>query len=173
MDAAATRRQLILLRHAKAEKDGPSDHERELAPAGRRDATEVGRRLRAAGLSPDLAIVSPSTRTRQTWQRVAAELRSSAQERFEPALYDNEADGVLELVRAVPDDVGTLLLVGHNPSVEELASQLDDGRGDASARQAMTAGFSTSALAVLSHGGSWGLVARGRLRVESFVPRRP
>ena len=171
-DQRRSPRRLVLLRHAKAEKEGPSDHARELAKAGRHDASEVGRRLRTAGLHPDLALVSPSTRTRQTWQLVAATLESSAEERFESAIYDNEVEDLLELVRAVPDDVATLLLVGHNPSIEELASRLDDGSGDPSARQTMASGFSTSAFAVLSHGGSWRLVDQGRLRVESFVPRQ-
>jgi phosphohistidine phosphatase len=172
MAAEDSRRRLIVLRHAKAERSGPTDHERELSAAGRRDAGEVGRRLRAARLHPDLAIVSTSTRTRQTWQEVAAELGAPTTERFEPGVYDNEMADLLELVRATPDSAHTLLVVGHNPSIEELASQLDDGRGEAAARRAMAAGFATSAFAVLGHGGSWRLVAPGQLRIESFVPRR-
>ena len=165
------RRQLILLRHAKAERDAATDHERPLSERGRRDATEAGRRLRDAGLRPDLAVVSTSTRTRQTWQLVAAELGAQTPARFERAVYDNQVGGLLQLVRETSDDVVSLLLVGHNPSVEELAGRLDDGSGDTAARRAIAAGFPTSAFAVLSHGGSWRLVDFGRLRVEAFGGR--
>ena len=165
-------RRLILLRHAKAKKSGPSDHERGLAERGHQDATEVGRRMHPAGLRPQRAKVSTSLRTRQTWQLVAAELESPPKEELESAIYDNEVEGLLELVRATPDDIGSLLIVGHNPSIEELAGQLDDAGGDPVIRHRMADGFPTSGYAVLTTSDSWRAVGPGTLRLESFVTPR-
>jgi phosphohistidine phosphatase len=103
---------------------------------------------------------------------VAAELESPPKEELESAIYDNEVEGLLELVRATPDDIGSLLIVGHNPSIEELAGQLDDAGGDPVIRHRMADGFPTSGYAVLTTSDSWRAVGPGTLRLESFVTPR-
>ena len=83
---------LILLRHAKAESEASSgdDFDRPLAARGRREAQAVGVQLAALGLKPDIALVSPALRTRETWELVE-EAVPGAEVRFDPALYNAEA----------------------------------------------------------------------------------
>jgi phosphohistidine phosphatase len=118
-------RRLILFRHAKAEArpPGKDDIDRTLTARGRRDSTVVGRVLAEAGLSPDLALVSPSARTRETWDQARAAF-PLAQVRFRDALYNAAPEEVVEEVHLAADEAGTLMVVGHNPSLQELAVNL-------------------------------------------------
>jgi phosphohistidine phosphatase len=117
-------RTLIVVRHAKSDWSVPvGDRERPLAPRGRRQAPEAGRWI-AAHLQPDLAIVSPAARARQTWELMAAELPAPPPTRVEPAAYAFSGDDLLDLVSRLPDGATTVALVGHNPAVEELIEAL-------------------------------------------------
>lgn len=120
-----TDRTLVLLRHAKSDWSGSlPDVERPLAERGQAQAPLAGRWL-ATDVGPlDLAIVSPAQRARETWGLVSAELAPAPPVRFEDGVYAASAGRLLDIVREVPDDVRTLLLVGHNPGMEELASLL-------------------------------------------------
>src|SRR3954451_5739876 len=124
----ATRR-LVLVRHAKTEQGAP-DLARELTDRGRRDAREIGRWLVAREITPDLAAVSPSVRTQQTWQIVAEQLRVAPPSVQDERIYLNEVTDVLEVARSTADSVGTLVVVGHNPSMHGCAVRL---AGDAAA----------------------------------------
>lgn len=112
-------RRLVLVRHAKAEQTSP-DLERALSPRGRSDAAAIGRWLASRGITPYRVVVSPSLRTRQTW-----ELAGSTTPEIDRRIYGNTIDDLLEIIRETPDDVQTLVLVGHNPSVGGLAATLD------------------------------------------------
>jgi len=119
-------RRLVLFRHAKAERHAASgeDFERALTERGRRDAELIGRALAEAGVKPDLALVSASARTRETWE--ASGLGSDATEvRFERSLYNASAGVLRRMVEAVADAgdsvAETIVLVGHNPALHELA----------------------------------------------------
>src|ERR1700741_3244928 len=116
---------LILLRHAKAEGEAPSgdDFDRPLAPRGRREALAMGERLAAMGVRPDVALVSPALRTRETWELVEAAL-PGAQVRFEPALYNAEAGAIRRLVEAAGEPGGAVIVVAHNPGLQDLAVRL-------------------------------------------------
>jgi phosphohistidine phosphatase len=116
---------LILLRHAKAESDAPSgdDFDRPLAPRGLREAQAMAERLAALGLRPDLALVSPALRTRQTWEAVQAAL-PGGEVRFDRSLYNADAAGVRRLAEQAGAGQGTVLVVGHNPGLQELAVHL-------------------------------------------------
>jgi phosphohistidine phosphatase len=117
---AMTARTLLILRHASAANEpGPPDVERPLTPIGRREATEVGRRI--AGLRPEHVLCSTALRTRQTWQLVSNELAVQPKVDFETSIYQATAETLRELVWQTDDDVKTLLLIGHNPAVHELA----------------------------------------------------
>jgi phosphohistidine phosphatase len=147
-------RLLWVLRHAKAVADPPAgqaDHDRPLAPRGRRDAAALGARLAGDGLGfdrsdlPDLVLCSTALRTRQTVELV---LGSSAPPEvdFRRALFYASPEEALAEVRTVPDDRRSVLLVGHNPTAHALAAELGDdpeGRADIEAR-----GFPTCSLAV-------------------------
>ena len=123
-----TARTLVLLRHAKAETPGEKpDFERRLTTKGEADADAAGSWLAGAHLHPQLVLCSPATRTRQTWHAVAIALARTAPDapapevRYEPGLYEGGRTEVIDLLRAVPDDIRTVLVVGHNPTMSDLS----------------------------------------------------
>ncbi|MFC7730956.1 histidine phosphatase family protein [Actinomadura keratinilytica] len=133
---------LLVLRHAKAAPGGGTpDIERSLTERGRRDAEAAGEWLRGRGLTPDLVLCSTAARTRETLERLAV----PAPVRYESQIYANDADALLTLVRET-DDVRTLLLVGHNPSVHQLVHDLTGAAPNA---------YPTCALAVIEWAGGW------------------
>jgi phosphohistidine phosphatase len=140
-----TERTLVLLRHAKADHPaGVQDEHRPLTARGHADAGAAGAWLARSGLRPDLVICSPAKRTRQTWHGVAVALagRATPPVRYEHPAYDGGPEDLLELVRQIPDDVRTVLLIGHNPSMSMLSNLLDPtAQGDSD-------GLRTSGLAV-------------------------
>lgn len=156
------------MRHAKAEPFAASDEERELTPRGRADASDAGEYLAAARLVPDYALVSPAARTRSTWSEVAKASGSSADAVYERSLYDGGVDGALEALHVVPEDVETVILVGHNPTAEYLAHILDDGNGEPSAVTGMLMGYPTAALTVLDVDVPWSELMEGVGRVRHF-----
>lgn len=118
-------RTLVVVRHAKSDWSVPvGDLERPLARRGRLQAPEVGRWIAAHLEPPDLVVVSPATRARQTWDLAAAEMPEPAPTRVEPAAYTFSGDDLIELVGRLPADAGTVVLVAHNPAVEELIEAL-------------------------------------------------
>ncbi|WP_345764885.1 SixA phosphatase family protein [Diaminobutyricibacter sp. McL0608] len=118
-------RTLILLRHAKSDWSGSApDFDRPLAERGRAQAPLAGRWLANHADRINLAIVSPAKRARETWELASAQLAPVPPEQIDDPMYAASADQLLEVVFDVPDDVRTLLLVGHNPGMEELASLL-------------------------------------------------
>ncbi|MFE4467223.1 SixA phosphatase family protein [Leifsonia sp. NPDC056824] len=120
-------RTLILLRHAKSDWSGAlPDIERPLAERGNAQAPLAGRWLASHGGVIDLAIVSPAQRARETWQLASAELDPAPPVRFDERVYAASADELLSVVRETPDEARTLILVGHNPGMEQLASLLAD-----------------------------------------------
>jgi len=141
-----TERTLILLRHAKSDwSGGEADIARPLAKRGRRQAPDAGRWLAANLDRVDLAVVSPANRARSTWRLVSAGLDVAARTRIDDRLYAASDDELLTVVRELPDDVETVVLVGHNPGIEDLITLLT---GD-------WAPMPTSALAVITVSGSW------------------
>ncbi len=115
---------LVLLRHAKSDWTGPEpDHERGLAKRGRRQAPVTGQWL-ATHAVPDLALVSSARRARLTWDLVAAELDPVPPVKIEPHLYGATLEGLMELIAGLDEKVGTALLVGHNPDLEDLVAEL-------------------------------------------------
>jgi phosphohistidine phosphatase len=170
---APPRRRLVVLRHAKsAWPDGVDDHERPLAPRGRRDAPAVGRALAAADWRPDLALCSTAVRARQTWELAAAEWATPPPVRHDPRLYAADVPELLAAVREVPDEVRTLLLVGHNPGLEELVLTLAGDSLNDALEQVRTK-FPTSAIAVLTwYGDTWRSLGPGMaLLTDMTVPR--
>ncbi len=134
-------RRLVVLRHAKsAWPEGVPDYRRPLNDRGRRDAPAVGRWLAGHVDEIDLALVSPATRTRQTWELAAAELPTVPPTTFDEQLYGEGADSILAVLRSVPDSAKTVLLIGHNPDLEDVVETLTGTRPE----------FKTAALAVLT-----------------------
>jgi phosphohistidine phosphatase len=167
-------RRLVLFRHAKADRPrGVNDLERPLTERGRRDAAAAGRWIADSGLVLDLVLCSPSQRTRETWAWAADALTALPTVHFDERVYDASAPDLLEVVTGVPDPVGTLLLVGHNPGMEEFAAAIaDKGGGDERARARMAKKFPTSAVAVFAVEGGWAEVASGAASLAAFVVPR-
>jgi len=153
-------RRLHLLRHAKSSWDEPwsNDAERPLAPRGRRAAARIGRHLREAALAPDLVLCSPARRARETLERLGLPVPA----RIEPALYGASAGALLALARALPPEHHEVLLIGHNPSLEELGPL----------RTALAAKYPTGALATFALPGSWAALDAGGARLEAFIRPR-
>jgi phosphohistidine phosphatase len=120
---------LLLLRHAKSSWDDPAkrDFDRPLAPRGERDAPRVGRALRESGVNVDLVVASPAARARRTAELVSAAAKLTAPLRFEEAIYEAPMSAIVAVVRGLPDDVETALMVGHNPGYEDLIGALVGG----------------------------------------------
>ena len=145
-DRLMPERTLVLLRHAKSDWSGnEADIHRPLAARGRRQAPEAGRWLDANVDRIDLALVSPATRARQTWDLAAAQLRTSPPIKVDDRAYAASERQLLTIVRELSTDVSTVVLVGHNPGVEDLASDLS---GE-------PVSMPTSAVAVLTWSGRW------------------
>ena len=168
------RRRLIVMRHAKAEPFGESDHERLLTARGQADAGLAGRHLVEADLVPDHVVVSDATRAVQTWEQVVAVLADAAASSvvdIDGAVYAAGSDTVLDVLRAVPANVSTLMFVGHNPTASYLCHHLEDGLGDAAALQGLLSGFPPAAFAVFAVAGTWvELDAESGRLVDFFAP---
>ena len=116
---------LILFRHGKAEADSASgdDFDRRLAPRGVRESAAMGRSLADLGMCPDLVLASPSARTRETWA-AAAEAFPSAEVVFDDDLYHADSGAVRAAAERAGRDRATVMVVGHNPGLQELAVRL-------------------------------------------------
>lgn len=159
-------RRLVLVRHAKAVQGGRSDAERPLADRGVADAGAVGRWLADQGLMPDRVVVSPSTRTRQTWALAAP--AGAPTPDIDDRIYENTVEDLLAVVRDTTAETGTLLLVGHNPSIEAFAATFDDGTGEG--HHALAKGFPTSGVGVFTVDAAWADASTGTL-IAFAVPR--
>jgi len=165
-----TARRLVLLRHAKSDWPDVPDHERPLARRGRRDAPLAGRWLRRSGYVPDAVVCSTARRARETWDLAAASLGRAVPVRYEPRAYGATVLGLLMLVRELPAEQHTVLFVGHNPGIAELAAGLAK-RPEPDGGQAgrVPASFPTAAIAVLGFGEAWDAVGPGQGRLLAFA----
>ncbi|MCY4628584.1 MAG: histidine phosphatase family protein [Acidobacteria bacterium] len=157
---------LLLLRHAKSDWNHPGlrDHDRPLAPRGLRNAPRLGRYLREQNLVPAVALVSTARRARMTAE-LALEAAGAAPEvmRLIPDLYGSSPDEIVEIVAAEGGDASPLLVVAHNPGMEDLVARLG-GR---------YAHFPTAALAIVSVPGSdWTGISVARATLDSLVRPR-
>jgi phosphohistidine phosphatase len=133
----------------------------------------MGRWLRERGCGPDLVWCSTARRAAQTWQLAAAGLGAEPPVTYQPRLYGATGDELAALIREAPAAAATLLLVGHNPGIQELALNLaaaDDDPAGALGRAA--AKFPTAAIAVLEFDGGWPELSAGGARLVSFVVPR-
>jgi phosphohistidine phosphatase len=161
---------VYLLRHAKSGwKSGRPDHERPLAGRGRRAAKAIGRHVRDEGVEPELVLCSTARRARETLERVEPALGSPAV-RIERGLYGAGSDALLDRLRAVADDVGSLMLIGHNPGLQQLALDLARPTVDVSE---LAAKYPTAALVTLSvPARSWRLIEPATAELVGFVRPR-
>jgi phosphohistidine phosphatase len=167
---SAPDRTLLLLRHAKSDyPDGVVDHDRPLAPRGVREAGLAGDWIRANVATVDEVLCSSATRTRQTLARTGI----TADVRYDDDLYDSTPGAVIGLINGVADDVQTLLVVGHEPTMSMLALGLADPDGSAEmAAQQIATKYPTSSIAVLQTSRPWHRLELHSANLVTFhVPR--
>lgn len=167
-------RRLMLLRHAKSDwsQPGQSDHDRSLAPRGRKAAPLMGRYLAEHDLIPDRVIVSTAKRTRETWRLVADMLPKKPRVDFEDRIYEASPRDILTAIADTPASARSLLVVGHNPGFQDTANLLVES-GDKRLRASLAEKFPTGALAVIDLDlDDWTKIKPGIGRLESFVTPR-
>ena len=159
--------ELHLLRHAKSSWDEPGlpDHERPLAPRGRKAAKKLARYLRDQEVRPDLVLCSSARRTRETLERTRSSLGEPVVE-IEDGLYGAGSDDLLARLRGVPEGVGSALLIGHNPGLQDLALAL------APSEPPLTARFPTGALASFALAGPWAQLGEAQAELTAYVVPR-
>ncbi|MCZ4499855.1 MAG: Phosphoglycerate mutase [Marmoricola sp.] len=162
-------RRLIVMRHAKAEPFAAGgDQDRVLAARGLQDAAEAGRWAARNGVAPDHVVVSSAARTRGTWDGFAAAHGACPIPVIDRSLYAAGTDGAFEILRSVPPEARTVMLVGHNPTMAYLVHLLDDGGADPDVFAAVMAGYPTSALTVLDVAVPWADVDTATARIRRF-----
>jgi phosphohistidine phosphatase len=116
---------LFVLRHGKAEASSPKgDRARVLAPRGERDSRAMGEKLRELATDIDLFVSSHAERARQTAEIAAEGARYEGEVTIEPDIYAAPLETLLDVVRSLPDDASTVVIVGHNPGFEDLSTAL-------------------------------------------------
>jgi phosphohistidine phosphatase len=153
-------KRLFLLRHAKSSWDDPglADHDRPLAPRGRRATKLMASHLRQEGIRPALVLCSTAARARETVEGVGL----SDDAVFERQLYGASADELLARLRRVPHEVESTMLVGHNPGMHDLALLLG-AAGDVERK------LPTGALVTLELDGAWSELGPGAVELVAFV----
>lgn len=165
-------RTLYVLRHAKSSWDDPTlaDHDRPLAPRGRRAAPLIADHMRRAGIAPDVVVCSTARRTRETLDLLGDAIPADCDVHIEAGLYGATADAVLARLRALPDSVGEAMVIGHNPGLQRLVWLL--ARSGPGLSQLLRK-FPTAALATLEVPiNRWQDAERQRARLTGFVRPR-
>ncbi len=162
-------RRLVLMRHARAAgllaPDGSGlakggDHARPLTPDGREDAVDMGVALAVRGWGPDLVLSSDSARTKQTWACLSVGLGEDLPVRVERALYNADAETLLDELGVVEDEVRTVLVLAHNPGLQELAYGL-------TGEEFVIA--TANVLLLCAEGATWREALRRRWRLEAGI----
>ena len=165
---------LTLLRHAKSDMGEPGmrDFDRPLNAKGHRAAAAVGRHLKGLGIGFDAVVASPAARVTDTLDEFGRAFGGLPVPQWDKRAYLASAPMLLDLIHAADDSVERLLLVGHNPGLEELALDLvpddsDERRGDVEEK------FPTASVAVIEFAvDSWEEVANGAGRLVRFIRPR-
>jgi len=158
---------LFLLRHAESSRDDPAlaDFDRALNARGRDDALRVGRALAQLPIGFDRILASPARRVVETLEQLAAGYGQPLEPTYEAGLYQATAASLIDLARSCARDADSLLLVGHNPAIHELALGLT---GD----ERLCADYPTAALAeILLHGRNWSELDNGGKLGRFIRPR--
>ena len=165
-------RQLYLLRHAKSSWDQPggADFDRPLNKRGQKAAAVLNDYLLAQSIQPELVLCSPAARTRETCEALAPALKHSAI-RHERTIYEAAPEQLLALLRRVPADVGSVMMIGHNPGLEQLSRLLLDpaNPGETDALTLLREKFPTGALAEFDVTASWPALGERTSALRRFI----
>ncbi len=163
-------KRLHLLRHAKSSWDAPDldDHDRPLADRGLRVAPLMAEHLAARGLSPDVVLCSTAARARQTFDALAP-LLDGVPVMYERALYVFQGKALIDRLKDLPEDLSEVLVVGHNPALEETAVHLADARTSGHLLDLLHEKFPTGAYAALETDVKWKKLAANCATLVSFI----
>ena len=161
-------RRLLLIRHAQA-GHGPVDPDRPLTERGKRQAAAIAAWMERAAMVPDRVLVSPARRAGETWERAAAALLPGLRPIVDPRIYDNTVEALLAAIRETPENVRSVAVVGHNPSVGELAGVLDDSQGRSAAQRDLDAGFRAGGVALFLLATPFAALAPGTATLSDFT----
>ena len=166
-------RRLMLLRHAKTERPEPGerDRDRKLTKRGRNDAPAIGAYMARHGLIPDLVVVSPAERARETWALAAPAFAKAPRVTSDERIYNASPAELIEVITEVRK-AHLLLIVGHNPGLHDLTGQLI-ASGDVEARERLAENLPTSGLVVIDLPfDDWSHLHAQAGRLERFVSPR-
>ncbi|TNC45916.1 SixA phosphatase family protein [Mumia zhuanghuii] len=167
-------KQLVVVRHAKAEGSASDDTARALTRRGHNDARRRGEQLADFVTGTTRALVSPAVRTRETFEDLNVSLGIPPEHVGYPeGLYEASAHRVLHEVRTVDSESSTVLVVGHNPSMGDLVWMLHDGTHNGAWKAYGDRGFPTSAAAVLTYDGDWFDIDPRTMRLEDYLAPPP
>lgn len=165
-------RRLYVLRHAKSSWEDAAlpDHDRPLSPRGRRAAAQVGDHVNRTGIAPQQILCSSALRTRETLRGVMGDVPASV----EPGLYGAACRDLIARLRQVPDEVESVMLIGHNPALQSLVLKLArDGAGPPvggeTPLQQIGRKFPTGALATLQFDGPWSAIEHRSATLVDYV----
>lgn len=164
-------RRLLLFRHAKTERSEPGmeDRSRKLIERGRKDAASIGAYMAAHAITPDRVMISPAARTQETWKLAAAALRRAPAGSAVERLYGATPHEILDVIKQAPANAQTLLIVGHNPGLHELALMLV-ASGDIETREQLREKLPTSGLLVIDFAfDEWAKLHPQSGRLERFI----
>jgi phosphohistidine phosphatase len=166
------RRTLIAVRHAKSSWDfDVDDHDRPLSGRGRRDAHALGRLLVERSLVPDLVLCSTAARTQETWERAQAVGAQAGELRLVRGIYQAWVPELIRLIRQTPEDVSTLLLLGHSPGIPDLVEHICI-RTDSPDWAQLDQKYPTSGMAVINVPCPWREVGNSSAELVNFaIPR--
>ncbi len=164
-------RRLLLLRHAKTEPASPAreDRTRALIERGRKDAGKIGAYMETHALVPDRVVLSPAKRVQETWKYTAAALKRAPGATTAEQIYAATPHDVLGVILSAPAAAHSLLIVGHNPSLQEVALMLV-ASGDIDARESLREKLPTAGLVIVDFAfDDWSKVHPQCGRLERFV----
>lgn len=158
---------LYVLRHAKSSWDDPrlADHDRPLAPRGRRAAKALRRHLSEERIRPTIVLCSSARRAVETYERVAP----AGELVVEEALYAASTAAVIERLRALPERIASAMVIAHNPALQEMIVSVASSEPPSGPLDAVREKFPTCALATLVLRGPWRDFGRGRVRLAELV----
>jgi len=171
-------RRVVIVRHAKSDWTDWSlaDHERPLAPRGIKALGRMRGHLTGSA-PPDLVVCSSARRARETLEGIRPALPDDVDVLFEDDVYDASASWLIDRLRRLDEAVTSVMLVGHNPGLHDLAVELvGDGcdHGDAAEWEQLVTKFPTGAIAMLSFNRSWADIEPGCADLDDlFTPRPP
>ncbi len=170
---------LYLMRHAKAGWDDPQqrDYDRLLTPRGEAAAVLMGRFLRAQAIAVDVLLASPALRNAMTFEQLESAWKSGITPQFETSIYMASVDTLLALVQGAPPSAKAMMLLGHNPGLEDLSFKLlhagDTDKSDAGGMDLLDQGFKTAAIAELTFDvAAWSDITPKSATLQRFITPR-